>query len=65
MQKITDPIDRIIKLVFEAQAGMTMNEFCLPGCRDEVRRRVGQQIEIEFEQWFQAKVELLHLDGEL
>lgn len=59
---MTDPIDRIIEIIFRAQGGMTLDSLCTPGAKTRLRRRCEEELEREVEAWFQAKWKLAELE---
>ena len=61
-KRISDPIDRIVGMVFDAQGDMTLNELCLPGIRDFIAQKVSEGITAEFEDWHNATCEITRLE---
>ena len=61
-KRFTDPIARIVDLVFDAQKDMTLTELWDPGIREIVASRVSEGITAEFERWHEAKCEITRLE---
>jgi len=59
---MTDPIERIISIIFRAQGEMTMDDLCSPGSEHRVYCKVMEQVGQEVDQWFRAKYELMRLN---
>ena len=60
---MTDPISRIISLIFRAQGEMTMDELSSPGSEARVYAKVQEAVGLEMEQWFHAKWEAAKLEA--
>ena len=60
---MTDPISRIISLIFRAQGEMTMDELWSPGAEEKMYAKVHEAVSLEVEQWFRAKWEIAKLEA--
>ena len=61
---MTDPISRIISIIFRAQGKMTMDDLCSPGSEQRVYEACHEQLDKEVEDWFMAKWKLRELENE-
>jgi len=62
---MTDPVDRIIDIVFRAQGELTLNELRTPHVQFLVAKKARDDLCNEFVKWFRAKMKLNKLQKKI